>query len=610
MHRLRTTLETALAPGRRRDALALALLLTLYGAKFLPQVFVSDGVPVLTLPLSMSYAASTLLFDGWLAKPALRDVVGTAALGHLAYPPGIFLLARASQRLLGDSVLHLNLLLFALQALTPILSYLILRRFTGPLWALLLAWFIAAKGVFIYTIPDYYNQVLILASLWLLLEAFGAGRRRLLVLAGLLCAVNVAFKHNIGLAWTAAAGAFLFFGNLRPAPDRRGPPDWAAISIASVFPLYGAVVTSMLGTWDSVLYFTLPFALLWGWVAFGLARRELALDAAGFLRDAALFAVPFSVVLGLGFVLFAWNIGFAHYYHLLFVSPREDAILSHGVAARGLLYYGTGGRVDVLNPRKAVLLALWFAPFAANLWLALRLFFRRPAGSSDPAELPLTALSVTGAYTLFPLESYFILSTKLCIPAIALTAIVSRRRLWPGAARGAAALLAAGVALPAAKQVRNDARLWAGREDRLTRAPGTAGVYLPKAVAKELQLSSDLIRSAAPGRFYIIGSSSGDMSMYYRLVDCGCANYYTDLREGYLNSRAEDDLIRTLESFPFVVVDKRDLDLWRADPSRANATLRKTLAYVDGRFDAVAAYRRPEGAAFAGLNDFYVMRRR
>lgn len=610
MRRLRPILETVLAPGRRCDAGALLLLLILYGAKFIPQVFVSDGVPTLTLPLSMSYAASTLLFDGWLAKPALRDVVGTAALGNLAYPPGIYLLARAAQRLLGESVLHLNLLLFALQALTPVLSYLILRRFTGPLWALLLAWLIAANGVFIYTIPDYYNQVLILASLWLLLQAFGAGQRRLLILAGLLCALNTVFKQNIGLAWTAAAGAFLFFGNLRPAPDRRAPVDWAAFSIALVFPAYGAIVTSLLRSWDSVLYFTLPYVLLWGWVSLRLARRELALDAAGFLRDAALFAVPFSAVLGLGFVLFTWDIGFAHYYDLLFVSPREDAILSLGVATRGLLYYGTGGRIDVLNPRKAVLLALWFSPFAANLWMALRLFFKRTADPSDPAELPLTALSVTGVYTLFPLESYFILSTKLCIPAIALTAIFSQRQFGRTASRCAAALLAASIALSAAKQVRNAARLYAERESRLTWVPGKAGIYMPKAVAKELRLSSDLIRSITLGKFYIIGSSSYDMSMYYRLLDCDRANYYTDLREGYLNSRAEDDLVRTLRSYPFVIVDKRDLDLWRGNPSLANATLRKALGYVDGHFTAAAAYLRPEGPEYAGLNDFYVMRRR
>jgi hypothetical protein len=98
--------------------------------------------------------------------------------------------------------------------------------------------------------------------------------------------------------------------------------------------------------------------------------------------------------------------------------------------------------------------------------------------------------------------------------------------------------------------------------------------------------------------------------MYYRLLDPKGANYYTDLREGFLSPAAEADLVRVLESCPYVIMEKKDLDLHLQDPSRGNRTLGAVLDHVASRYRTVAAYLRPAGPEYAGLQDFYVMRRR
>ncbi|MDE2236833.1 MAG: hypothetical protein KGK30_02995, partial [Elusimicrobia bacterium] len=497
----------------------------------------------------------------------------------------------------------------------PVFCYLILRRVTGRLWATLLAWLIAAHSVFIYTIPDFCNQVLVLASLWAVLEAGAPRRRWLLVPAGLLCAANAAFKQNIGLAWVAAVGAVLLLRRVKagkdPAAGAAVFPRWAALGVLAVFAAYGALVTSLFAGWDNVIYFSLPFALFWGWLFLRLGDRTLILDGSGFFGDAALFAIPFVLALGAGFTLFAWNVGFEKYFDLLFRSPLGDkGLIARGVSTRGLLYYGLNGRPALLDPHRLEMFLLWYFPAAANLLLAGRLLLSRPEDAlRDRAALLLAAASITGAYMLFPLESFFNLETKLCLPLLALAAAFSARLRRPQAAPLAAVLLAAVLALPLLKNLRGDERLWAESGRRLAWVAGNAGIYMPRPLAAELERSLEPLRANVKGRFYVLGSNSADLSMYYRLLDARFPAYYTDLRQGYLNQRAERALIEALRGCPSLIVEKDDLDAWRKDPSRANRTLREALAYVDAHYDVVAAYVRSSDSGYAGLYDFYVMHR-
>ncbi|MBI3550102.1 MAG: glycosyltransferase family 39 protein [Elusimicrobia bacterium] len=589
---------------------ALSLLATLYFLSYLPQIFISENIPKLTLPLSMSYASSTTLFKGGLANPAIHDVVGSAALVSLVYPPGLFIMIRAAQLAMGDTILHLNLLLFLSQLLTPILSFLILRRFLGRLWAFLAAWFVTAHSVFIYTIPDFYNQVLMLASLWLLIQAHDRKSRGRIVLAGILCAINVILKHNIGLAWAPAVTAFLFFQNVKRADKKSPQSPVPALAFVSLFAAYAAIATSLFRGWDNVAYFTLPFAIFWTRTAVRFVRKEDALDAAAFLRDAILFAAPFCLTIAVGFVEYAWNIGFIKYFQILFMNSLEDNILFHGVFHRGLLYYGTGGRLDLGNIRKLEPLALWFAPAIANLWLAIRAKNESEATDGEISPTAYTALAITGVFTFFPLESFFNLQTKLFLPFIALAAQLGARTRGRRAALIAAILLCPFALVPLVRRVQHDARLWQSKDALFKWFPGKAGIFLPLPVAGELERSVNVLRSNIHGRFYIIGSSSGDMSMYYRLLDADFANYYLDLREGYLNPGAEEELVRILSSYPFLIVEKPDLDLWRKDPGSSNRTLRRVYAHIADHYEPIAEYVHKTGPPFIGLNDFYVMRRR
>jgi len=599
------------------DVAAIGLLLLIYAVAFFPYVFVSGGFYDIALQLGMSYASGTLLFDGCSVSPVFAGIPVSTAVANLIYPPGIYIFIKAVQILGGQTIRDLNLGLFVVQASVPVLAYYIFRRFTGISAAFVMACFVGLVGTRIYTVPDFMCQVLMLVSVIFFAKFSETGHIRYLAAAGAACGLNIIFKHNIGLAWMMAGLAFIFLKSigLSGSDDQKEGRFIIVRIICVLFILYGVGLSLFLfKAPDNFIYFTLPFIFFWAYVMHRLWQSGLNSDVRGFLGKTIWFILPCVVLPALLFIRFGSVIGYFRYFDFLFSSPvSNSSVWDKGVFSRGLMYYGSGGKLDLLNPVKLQMFILWFLPVFMNSYVVYRLFLQRNTNQKNIMQkLPYVALAITGIFCFFPLESMFNLTTKLSVVLIgfaAISGISSNIRFY----RAAMVVLCLFSAVTCARSGKVYYRLLFGRGAFVNVMPDKLNIWLPEAFAAELQRSTGMIRDAiGNSKYYILGSSSGDMAMFYRLTGYGFKNLYIDLRDGFLPDVAAEHLKKSLKDYDYLILDKQDFDCFAGSQDRAecNRDLYGILEYVRDNYLILRVYEGQVYSEYKSPVDFYIMKRR
>lgn len=202
--------------------------------------------------------------EGMIGQSAERVLAG--AVPHVDYQEpytgGLAWLHAAVFRLAGVNLLHPRWLLFAGAAIAQLLTYLILRRYVGPIGAAVGAWVALGWSFpnYFAALPSWWVLVWALACVWAFIRYVETGSLRYAAAAGLAAGVSILIKQT-GLYVLVALVMALLYGGCREQETRRWWPGrilFASVAVAGLG-LAFVILTARLGLAE-LLYLFLPIA--------------------------------------------------------------------------------------------------------------------------------------------------------------------------------------------------------------------------------------------------------------------------------------------------------------------------------------------------------------
>lgn len=582
-----------------------AILLAVYAAIRLPDVWVIDHFTTLIFPLNFFYFAK-LLFSGTGVNPAIADTVIAPANASLIYPPGIYVLSSA----LG-SVRNAFYFLFAIQALVPLLVFRLLRSVSPRLFA-----FSAAILVAFYCTsarswyPDYIIQPLMAGILIFMLLRDSPLRPLQLVMCGIASGLIVVFKHNIGIFFAVLCGTLIFFRSCRfsaGGAESRLPGYF----LLSGFFGFGLVFFSRVPHWDEVVFYLVPYFAFWGRISYLFHKGDLRLDNAGFVRRGSLYAISALILPAVVFVQFGEVIGFKRYWHSLFGMGFEHiAFWDKGIWQIARAYSNFSGFWAGYN--SAVLLAALVGPFFINLAAVGTLF---GAGAEDEQRrlrhIAAVSVGVMAVFMLFPLEDHKIAVAKFFVFVYVLAGLLRNATSRSWSFLGVAALV---MLLPVA------AATWRGLKTMIG-VPAVAGapllqkvIGLPlhRDIARELEAQVTVLQRATRGEaYFVLASPTYNLLTLPILVDNGRPQYYVRFDAAAVSRDVSRETIAALARVPYVVVAGGDYRDFLAGKTE-DVAFRELMVYVSREFAVVDEFSGPaaESVATRHVDGFLVLKKR
>lgn len=581
-----------------------AILLAVYAAIRLPDVWVIDHFTTLIFPLNFFYFAK-LLFSGIGVNPAIADTVIAPANASLIYPPGIYALSS----LLG-SVRNAFYFLFAIQALVPLLVFRLLYSVAPRLFA-----FSAAILVAFYCTsarswyPDYIIQPLMAGILVFMLRDSPL-RPLQLVVCGLAGGLIVVFKHNIGIFFAVLCGTLIFFRSCSFSAAR-AESRLPAYFLLSGFFAFGVVFLARLPHWDETVFYLVPYFAFWGRIAYLFHKGGLHLDSTEFARLGFLYGVSTLVLPVFVFVQFGEVIGFKRYWHSLFGMGFEHiALWDKGIWQIARAYSNFSGFWASYN--SAVLLAALVGPFFINLAAVGTLF---GAGAEDDQRrlqrIAAVSVGVMAVFMLFPLEDHKIAVAKSFVFIYVLAALLRNATSRSWSVLGVAALV---MLLPVA------ATTWRGLKT-MTGVPAVAGtsplqkvIGLPvhTDIARELEAQVTVLRRATRGEaYFVLTSPTYNLLTLPILVDNGRPQYYVRFDSEAISRDVIRETVAALGKVSYVVVAGGDYRDFLAGNS-VDAAFRELMSYVAREFVVADEFAGPakDSLATRHIDGFVVFEKR
>ncbi|MGZ3687367.1 MAG: hypothetical protein ACXWPM_10735 [Bdellovibrionota bacterium] len=585
------------------------IILLFYGIKRVWDIVAIPEFTRLDFALVLLYTTRRLMFEAGELSRHMRETIISPTNALFIYPPGTYYLG-----LVCNTVAKLFQFELLAQALVPVLAYRLFRRALPAMLALLAALLSVHYSIVLLPLPDYTMQPFLLLSVWLLISGQ-------LVAAGFFAGLVMILKHNIGLFLIITSLTYLFFRNIQPAARKPGDRSSLLVGLGGFF-LFAAIFARRAIYLDEIAYFLLPYLCFWILVAAWAWRTpKLALDIRTYLRSGALFValaliLPLAVFLrfgaevgysnylfslfGMGFkFLKTWDLGIVHIIDS-YVGFRESP-LHHGFAN---LYY----RIAVL--------VIFLSPFIAN-WAACRALWVSIRGKAKPAfesirdTTSIASFSILGIFTLFPLEDYRIILSKVTLFAFAFFYVT--RRTWNDSQRARSVLTALFgftflMTLPSiAKGVGNFRKPMSRGTPEMTEL---VGLPIDRDVAGELGRQVEVVkRSVGENSFYVVNFDSDEMVSLMSFFQHNLPQYYFQMRESMLDDASADAIISELQRRDYILVHTADYEKSRSGllgPLDA-----RIMAAVLQGYERADEYRNvTAGIPVSGIYDFLVFRKK
>jgi hypothetical protein len=214
--------------------------------------------------------------EGMTGQSAERILAGD--LPHVDYEEpytgGLAWLHAAAFKAAGIDLVHLRWLLFAGAALAQLLTYLILRRYLGPIGAALGAWVALGWSFpnYFAALPSWWVLVCALGCVWAFMRHVETGMLRYVAVAGLVAGVSILIKQT-GLYLLVALVVTLLYdgGSIVHRPSSIVDRSWWPSSVLRASVALGAlgfalaILRSRLALAE-LLYLVLPIAACSGLV--------------------------------------------------------------------------------------------------------------------------------------------------------------------------------------------------------------------------------------------------------------------------------------------------------------------------------------------------------
>ncbi|MFH0753290.1 MAG: hypothetical protein V2A70_01845 [Candidatus Omnitrophota bacterium] len=583
----------------RHIMMVYVVLGVLYVVRHVLDVFIlSRGSIYLLAPVYEQNMVANLLFkDGWQLRPELATVLVTGANSALVYPAGFQVLSK----LLG-SVQHMFAFMFIVQFFVPMLTFYFFRRMMPVLLAFPLAIFSIFSCVDVCRwAPDQIIQPLMLLALCLLFRWTDRPNGRsffYLVAAGLLTGFMIVFKHNIGIVFLILELTFIFFQSLREGSKTRFDRFLLWIAIALYF-LAGGLFARKLLYGDEFVFYLVPFFCFWGIVLTAVVRnRGWSLDVSQFARSGGTLAVSALLLPVSVFWWFGHVVGFSRYLYSLFgMGFTFLRWLDRGIWGEASFHW----RAIAQHKSNIIPFVMHYLPFFVNVGaigvLVKEVVFKKQMRLEETRKLfVMVGIAIMGIWSLFPLEGYHILSTKIFIFfGVAMYLVFRKRRNWQFLVvifvwlyivplvmhmpHRPLKLVSSSWVTPSMPQIRK-----------------SVGLKLPPVLAKALDQQVMTLERSVKGRpYYVVDSSWAMLIGITGFVDNRYSQYYADMRPVLLEDPAlADEIIKDCKNVPVVVVNARDYQSYLAQDPAQDKPMKKILQYVHEHFKVIDRYQEPE----------------
>lgn len=590
------------------------------------QVFYGSSVNDLALFNIFSYSANALLFNDPSSFTINREVASVipALSMPLTYAPGIYAITKLIS-LINESHLTMNFVLLFLQLLNIFFLYFLLRKVSNRFISFSLTLFLIAYTSHVVVVVDSFIQPLLSMILYLLVLRDEKKNYPIIFICGILAGMVWFIRQNTGLFLSCSIITWLLFSHLSINDGKTKSGRIFLLTIILGYLVCGILLIKIIGHIDDKIWYALCYLVFWGFfLKYILERKNIGLDIAEFIKDAGLFLLPIFIIIACWFYAFGKIVGLGKYFHTQYLLPFnfidvfQYPISFHlNLAWKGFLQNIVQGGLRSLFDSFMFLMrwgALFLIPFVFNcLFVAYGIFQVITKKTIDKLDLKMIAFPVIGIFVFYPIESYWILSSKLIIFFLPLAYFLNK--LFPKRDLALYPICFIFLILASPRILTMPFNYAKGEYSKryalYKPVSKKENLRLPNDICTQLQKAINLIQNTVGNsRVYIVNSYT-DMEMLYSLINYKYPNYYVYLRKDAMNDAANRDLMDRLAGYPYILINQRDL--WEYQSNRGEYLARRVsisdaiMEYIVRNYIIVARYDKPDNVKDGSFASFFIM---
>ena len=603
-----------------------ALLVIVLGFIYLIYpVFNVISISDLAIFHTFSYVANNVIFNkpgSFSINPEIAKAIPVESM-PLLYPPGIYIITKLFTAI-KDTQVAMNILILILQLISIWLSYILFRRISSVLVSFSLSLFLTAYiGCITVVVDSYIQPLLVLLLVLLIYEWKGMGRTIVFSLIALIVGAIWIIRQNVGLFIASMVFTWIFISNITPNDGGR-PKGRLVLKLFTVlYLLCGLIALSVIRSLDGkIWYMSGYFIFFTSLTCYVLMNKSVGLRTRQMAREALFFMGPLLFLLTIWICWFGNTVGVKNYLYAQYIMPFhfinvfERSIFTHfdqSIAAftDALRSYSPqrmyGGFQFLI--RWGV---LFFIPMVCNIafagYAAFKILTRKGISVDD---LKIISLPMVGILACYPIESFWILSTKLIIVFLVIAYFLNKLYAKN---RAIANAICAICVISSLITISVTFIGWVKREKSYRPVSEEIDIKLPASSAAELARAVNLIKGTIKNdRFYILDSYT-DLEMYYGLIDYKYANFYIYVRRDCMNTSSEADLINALTKCQYVLINEEDYTEYQSHRDEYTKKPRSigesVMKHVTGNYDIYEKYIRPKEVKDIWLSNFYLLKKK
>jgi 4-amino-4-deoxy-L-arabinose transferase-like glycosyltransferase len=570
----------------------------------------------------MSYYATTTLFDGPLhINQELRNVYVTPSVDLWCYPPGLYTLLNITYSIFGVKITNINIVLLILQILAVVLAFFTFKKILNAFASFVLSLFVLAFVTKVVILADFSLLpflILVFTILFYSYRQFAAKPTPLvLVSLGALVGLITYIKHNTGILLFVALSSYIFFSALQfEAKEKHESKTglilvWIIIIIHLIF---GLVFLFQMRSITTSLYYLLPFGMFFLSLIYYIffKNKNVYLKTGVFLRNYAIFAAPFVVIVAAWLIWFGTTVGFSRYINSLYgmysgFTGTWDVGIG-GLFTRNINFQGFNNLSSIGNTIYSLFYAcLIFVPFIAAFISAATMSFHLVKNNPEKIKqyAGICILGIMGIFFLYPTESGHNITIRIFLFVFILFFFYSKTKLFTK--RNVLILFTVLLIfiIPLFYNNISDGISAAGGE--YTRISEKVDVKVPNKLAKEINRATDLINATTEKNKYYVIDSYSMLYIYYYLTDVSQKNYFTVMIPGILDKKVTTEIVKTVADYQYLVVNKEQYDMFISGVSY-NPDLDELFNYIKENYEIINTFIKNLERDDAQFINFYIMK--
>ncbi|MFQ5786549.1 MAG: glycosyltransferase family 39 protein [Thermodesulfobacteriota bacterium] len=611
---------------------SIVIVLVLFSALYLVySVFYANELYDLINFNTFAYVSKRVLFNPDSMFSLNKDIANVVYCESmpLCYPPGIYFITRIVS-LLKDNQLTMHIFVLLLQIITVIFEYISLRKVSNRITSISFTIFLIFYTASITVVVDIFVQPLLAMCMFFLLTLKDTNKNKNLLILGVLAGAIFFIRQNVGLFLTNVIITWLLISSIFFNAEEINKKRWFLWIIAVIYSILGFVIIKTINNIDDKIWYGLCFITFWlmfsGWL---YHRKDIGINLSAFTKRIRLFLMPLILIFSYWFYAFGSVVGIKDYLYIQFLMPFEFIkVFEHPIGFHLNLAYsefikgmmsGTiksvcHSFISLMNWGALFLIPFVFGCFSVS-YICIKIIRKK---DFDIPDLRMASLPAVGILMFYPIESLWIVSTKLIVFLIPFAYFLSK--LWNNNQKVLyrISLLFLIVSFPflVVKITKNTYSYYFGQYPSYVSLSNGCDVKLPPDKAQEVKKVVNLIQSTVGhSKFYIFDSFT-DLEMHYNLVDYTHKNYYIFLRRDTINCEAIKHILKMLEDYPHILINQMDYSLYTSGDKLylsggkyGRSIPNELMEYVTKNYEIIARYDKPEDLNDNFLSNFYILKK-